>query len=436
MFLVWTLAVLCGVAAATAGHQPEAEDEKLPPVAEMLNASSHTLQRIHTQVSKMSSDLGSFANKQQQALSELKTHYEQQLTSEQAETRRLSSVNERITTEIWQLEKGNVKLRQQATQLEADNQALRKAFRTVKGKLGAASSYVNSSLSATDDQDASVLEVLAKDAKPQVDAEETSVDADAGTNTSTSSDAEVDTTEADAGQDVSSESSVQDGDSDGAGDAGDAPDSFISLRARHRALRGRFAVKRYAKDAKDADADTDEDGSDSDANADDTADVQAGEEDGAGDDATQTQNATRPNDRESQNLVQSLSKELQQLEEQDAESRQRMDKLFQREWKEGKKEQAKVISKQQALNSTRTSLMVTQHELQEAVGHLETTKGDLQRRLGGLGRYLQRLASFAVKPAADAERLIPSLPGSVGAFLQRERHAERPPMTLRPAPAH
>lgn len=438
MRAIVSAALCCGVVSALQGVDDA--QQKLPPVSDMMNASSNTLKRINEKVSKMSSHMAELAEQQQQDLAQLKSNYEEQLATEQEESQRLQNINDHASNQIWELEKGNTKLRQRATLLQDDNAKLRKALQTVRAKVGGASRFVNNTLTATDDSGAKELQVLAAAAgQAQGGAEDDKdddADSDASASTGATAAASADTT-ADASDEASADTTddVVQAKDDASQDEPqqDGAQALIALRARHRLLRARVTLRgRHAGEA-EAGAETDEDDTaGSEAEADDQQEDQDGEgaddqqSDKASEDSNETQ-AVKPkaNDHESQDLIHTLSEELERLEEQDAGSRKHMDQLFLKQFNAGKEARAKIVSKQRALNATKASLVLVQQQLQTAVHHLEDTKAKLEKRLNGLGQYLKRLSDFALSPAPEAEQLIPSLPGDVDAFLQAERRAVR-----------
>jgi len=334
-------------------------------------------------------------------------------------------MNQQITESIWELEKGNNKLRDQAKQLQTENRQLRKALVTVRVRAGAAGQYINKTLDDTDDLGDASLKILdGEKEKGSANSEANHTETDDNDDTDASSDADAGEADADPDQDAATDKDGKDA---------DIGQSLIALRSQHRALRGKrvLSSKNTKGFAQNDEQETEQEAGDATEDDDGTSDSQVSEEqDGNADDNdSEVANATymgpheTANDRVSQTLVHSLSEELQQLDKQDVESRKHMSEIFEVELSRRKKTQADILLKQRALNGTRASLTDVQGRLQSAVHRLESTRAQLQKRFHGLGEYLQRLAAFVSEPAPRAESTIPSLPSDVAAFLQESRRA-------------
>jgi len=397
------------------------QTKTLPAVSSMLNASKNTMGKISAQVKGIHEHVSKLEGNQRSALAEQKAEYEKQLQEEATVNTKLQAQNERTSTQIWDLEKGNDALRKKAKELQTANLGLRKALDTVQSKIGSAGDFINGTLDATNDDGAKDLVVLSsKTSENDQDEDNVAADSSAEAQNSTKEEDSSDSSNAnDAGDDASDDSDVKE-------------PSLLALSSRvHRALRSQRG---------DADASSDDQQDSSEDSSEETVDTSSDDSQSSDSDSNQTAVDTPVEaDQTSQVMLKQLTQELDQLATEDKKSRAQLSKLFQEQFNKGKDDKANILSKQEALNSTRSSLLELKSELTVAVHHLEITNGRLQKRLHNLGEYLERLASFVVEPVAKAEKAIPTLPDDVTAFVQaqakqaliqkaaRNRHSEVAP---------
>lgn len=412
MFACRTILVFAFLATAHAARVSP-KDTELPAVTSMMNASANTLGKISKHVANIGSHMNELITEQKEELANQKADFEKQLKLQADINAKLEAQNEKESTEIWELEKSNDNLRSQAKVLQKENAKLRKAFTTVEAKVDAVNEFANKVLKDTDDEGSSDLAVLnAKESKD----DDSDQDSDSSNQQSTGQDAESESTEKSTDQDTESEP-TEEGDSDqdaqpavnatATEDSDDntTPSSFLAIRTKTMRMR---KARRW-DDASDDQAD---DASDN--QADDSADDTQVEESSE----TSGDSETNTTETKSVDMVSELKNEIAQLAQQQGNSKAELTRLFQARFKKGADQKAQILSKQKLLNSTKTSLTKLHTELEGAVKHLQGTKGKLENRLHGLGHYLGKLASYVSKPAAEAEKAIPSLPSNIEAFLQ------------------
>lgn len=443
---------LCGVVALDAssrvqnfrGHN-DLKAVELPAVSSMLNASTHTLGKISAQVKKLHAHVSGLADEQKQQLATQKTEYEAKLAEENKINKVLEEQNEKTSSEIWGLEKANDALRKKAKSLQTANFNLRKALNTVETKVGKAGSYINSSLAETDDEDSEVLDVLRKkqtesDEDDEAASTKTDKKADDATEDKADSTDDTKSDSTDDATDDKADAASDPADADAAADASTDDDEQASLIALSSSTRRAFQNETTASVSADSDSDDDssdnQDAAEADASSDE--DAKGSEESATTDDDSQSAPAaTVPapeKDGASKKMIQALTKELDDLAAEDDKSRASLTHLFQAQWKKGQDEKTKILEKQDSLNSTKVSLVQLESQLTTAVHHLQDTNTKLQKRLHGLGDYLDQLAAFALKPAKEAEKALPTLTDNVAAFVQKAHaHAEVPPANPLPA---
>jgi len=385
------------------------KDTELPAVTYMMNASANTLGKISKHVATIGDHMSHLISEQKSELAKEKADFEKQLKLQADINAKLEGQNEKTSTEIWELEKNNDDLRAQAKKLQKQNANLRKAFTTVEAKMGAVDQFAKKVLEVTDDEQSPEVAVLNQKEGKDSDGDQDQ-DADAANqDLAKSGDSDQDKKDGDAAPVTDTDSEqVQDGDSSqdaqpaaNATSTDDSDDneggtSFLSLSAKLRRTRRDDDLD----DAGDNQVDESSD------------DTQVDES---------SQNATSdnaPSDTKSQNMVDELKNEIAQLSQQQESSRAELTKLFQGRFKTGADKKAQILGKQKLLESTKASLTKLHAELEVAVKHLQGTKKKLEDELHGLGHYLGKLASYVNKPAADAEKALPSLPSDVQTFLK------------------
>jgi len=433
----WRQAIVFSLLARQALAGAPKGDTELPAVTSMMNASAHTLGRISVHVAKIGSHMNELIAQQKTELATQKVDFEKKLKKQSNTNAKLEAQNEQTSTEIWNLEKSNDDLRDQAKKLQKQNKDLRKAVATVEDKVGAVDVFAKKVLNSTDDEGNADLAVLDqqgdKNAK-QEDAEqsgEEDKDKDAkeeDKEEDTKEDTTAPATDSDVKQDdkAEEESAVSEKDGDSQEDAAPAANATDTEETDEKdnaflAISSKTTRTRRAR-RDDADTDDDDDGSDDKKESDAApAEEPAESEPEDGTQATEaSENATvsEPADSQSNEMVSELTKEITQLSQQQDKSRAKLAELFQARFKKGAAQKSQILGKQKLLTSTKASLTKLHTELQGAVKHLQGTKTKLENQLHGLGHYLAKLASYVNKPAADAEKALPSLPSDVQTFLQ------------------
>lgn len=412
---------LFGSCAVVLGQLRGVTVPKLPAVSSILNASSHTVSRISSHVSKINSHVSDLMAQEEKELAQQKDEYEEQLRQESLVNSRFEKLNGVLSTQIWDLEKQNDKLRQQAKQLQSGNANLRKALSAVSAKVTSADSFVAATLHATDDSKSADLTVLdeakAQNAASEDDAAETQ-DGDVAVSSDEQSVAKDGNSTVEAQEDNGSDADevsqqvppppdakVQDDDSDDGKEQDDSNAALIALGTRRTRRRRGEDVDATADDDRD-----DNEKPDADDQADGDSDLQA---------PVALENTT---DGPSREMLKELTHEIEELATQQGQSQAKLAKLFEERYKKGKDQQAKILAQQQILNSTHTSLRHTHSQLKTAVKHLEGTKAKLQKKVHILGAYLMQVGQYLQGP--DAEKAIAAMPDDVSAFAPAKKHAE------------
>jgi len=405
--VVHTITILTSFVAGSAHMVPK--ETELPAVTSMMNASSSTLGKISRHVAKISTHMNELISAQKEELASQRTDFEKQLKLQSDINAKLEAQNEKISTEIWELEKSNENMRAEAKSLQTQNAKLRKAFTTVEAKAGSVDQFATKVLLSTDDKGSAELAVLNQK-------EDKDSDGDQDNDTSnqekkdgdTDQDADVASSKEDdsaPANDESDSASAKDGESDSAavnatGNEDSDPSSFLGLSMKTTRMR----------DDNDDNSNDQQDSS--------SEDTQAPEQSSRNVSSDVSYSDPSPADHKSIDMVAELKKEINQLSKQQDSSKTELTKLFQARFKKGADKKAQILEKQKLLDSTKASLTKLHTELQVALKHLKGTKTKLENQLHGLGHYLAKLASYLDKPAADAEKALPSLPSDVLMFLQ------------------
>lgn len=420
---------------------------QLPPVEAMLNVSTHTVNEIEKEVTKIQARVHSVEQQDQAKLAMKKAEFESQLKSQEEETRDVIAENAQIVARITALQTGNQVLRETSKQLQGENQGMRAELRSAATKVSAAGDFIKASEKSTDDRHAKVLAVLSEGVKHprrQSDApvpvstdsesedaaenQETADNEDAASSTGDSSDAVVDSPQK-------------------ATSAEEKPKGLVhifghrSKASRQAAHEAKDGEKKKEDDDDDEDADDDKE-DDKDDNKDDAAEsfmqymsrrvhteegeseeAEASESEENGVDTTDMPFVNHHHgfhhknkdssdvavDGASKSMLQAVSQELKDLAAEDEQGVERQTQMFHSALAGEHRAYKAALAQQRALNKTEASLLNLQSKLRRAVAHLQETKAHLQQRVRGLGQYLQHAAHLLLAPDKEAAKLLEAM---------------------------
>lgn len=334
---------------------------ELPTVSNMLHGASQELNSVSVQVKLLESRAAQTQKDNEVKLAKQKAVFEQKLQIQEEQNRAVIAANQQISREINDVKKANIGLLSHDLELAKNNNFMRKELQELLSKIGAAQSFVTSSLTKTDDTGAKELAVLNLK-KPHHASRHRVLGL----------------------RERSSDDGIDNSDMEDDENAGDeAAESFLSLGSR---------VTHPLGTASDDEGDT---------QTDDSVDAAPG----ASDTTARTAN---PND-----LVSVLSKEVTDLEKEGKESKNKLRAMFIAAFQTGAKRHAALIAQQRALNATKASHLDKKSKLTTAEQHLDGTRRELEKRVRGLGIFLQKLSHVALAPTGEVSRLLKELPGKV-----------------------
>merc|ERR1719281_1281497 len=104
----------------------------------MLNTSTHTVNEIVQEVTRIQARVHNVEHQDQEKLAQKKAEFESQLKGQEQDTRDVIAENAAIVTRINALQKGNQALREASKSLQAENDGMRAELRSAAKKVTAA----------------------------------------------------------------------------------------------------------------------------------------------------------------------------------------------------------------------------------------------------------------------------------------------------------